>query len=741
MPTTTNKLSRRSFLSVSALAGGGMMLSAYLKPALAFAQRGPAGGITLIPSSFIKIAADNKITLMAIDPENGQGIRTMLPMILAEELDADWKQVTIEQADFDDTKYKSQAAGGSTATPNHYDPLRRIGASCRQMLVKAAADTWGVPESECTTSMGKVMHASHTATYGELAAKAATLTPLDLASVKLKDQKDFKIIGKSKQGRDTKDITMGKPIFGIDMVVPGMLYAVFEKCPVYGGTVASANLDEIKKMPGVKHAFVVDGIAKPGNVVQSDPGIEPGVAIVATSWWLAQSARKKLAVKWDEGPGANQSSEAFAKRAAELSKQAPAKVMRTDGDVAAAFSSAAKTVEAAYTFPFISHAPLEPQGCTAHVKTDGKVEIWTTSQIPANGRRLVSEMLKVLQTDITVHLVRGGGGFGRRLYNDYMVEAAWISKVAGTPVKLLWTREDDMQHDIYRPGGFQFLKGAVDAQGKLSAWQNHFVTYGEGEKYSPSAQPNALEFPAAFVPNYSLGSSVQPLCIRTGALRAPGSNVYAFVSQSFVDELAHAAQKDPIEFRLALLDTPMIAMAGGAPNAFVPERMKGVLQLVREKSGWGKRKLPAGTGMGVGFYFSHRGYFAHVAEVRVSGMKVKVNKIWVAGDIGNQIINPQAAENQVFGCAIDALSEMMSQEITLDKGRVQQSNYHEHGLMTMSEAPPQIEVHWSLSNNPPTGLGEPAMPPVIPAVANAIFAASGKRLRSVPLSKLGYSWG
>jgi len=737
MPTIT----RRSFLRASSLAGGGLMLGIYFKPEAAVAQRGGAPGISLLPSSFIKIAADGKITIMAQDPENGQGVRTMLPMLIAEELDADWKTVTIEQADFDDTKYKSQLAGGSTATPNHWDPLRRVGASCRQMLIAAAAQTWGIPESECHTSMGMVLNGSHKAGYGELAAKAATLTPPDPAKVALKDPKDYKIIGKPQRGRDTRDITMGKPIFGIDMVVPGMLYAVFQKCPVFGGAVASANLDEIKKMPGVRHAFVVDGIAKPGNVVSSDPGIEPGVAIVADSWWLAQSARKKLDVKWDEGPGAGQSSDAFAKHAQELSKQAPAKVLRTDGNVESAFSSAAKTVEAAYTFPFISHAPLEPQGCTAHVKADGKVEIWTTSQIPGNGRRLVSEMLKVPQTDITVHLIRGGGGFGRRLYNDYVVEAAWISKVAGVPVKLLWTREDDMAHDIYRPGGFQFLKGAVDASGKLSAWQNHFVTYGEGERFSPSANPNPLEFPAAFVPNYSLGSSVQPLCLRTGALRAPGSNAYAFVSQSFVDELAYAAGKDPVEFRMALLNTPMIASASGPQNAFSPERMKGVLQLVAEKSGWGKRTLPAGTGMGVAFYFSHRGYFAHVAEVRVSGMKVKVNKIWVAGDIGSQIINPGAAENMVCGSCVDGLSEMMSQEITLDKGRVQQTNYHEHGLMAMSEAPPQLEVHWNLTANSPTGLGEPAMPPVIPAVANAIFAASGKRIRSVPISKLGYSWG
>ena len=744
------RIDRRSFLRVSALGGGGALLALYVKPAAA--QFGPQ--VPPVASNYIKIAADGTVTIMAKNPELGQGVKTMLPMLIADELDADWKKVKVEQTDFDDTKYAGQIAGGSTATPTNWTPMRQVGAAGRAMLITAAAQTWNVPESECSTDSGKVLHKSSNRSmdYGQLASKLDSIKPPALNTLKLKDPSEYKIIGHTQQGRDTHDIATGKPIFAIDIVRPGMLYACFEKCGVFGGKVVSANLDEIKKMPGVKEAFVIERPVPTENVLPGDPGLENGIAIIADTWWQAQTARKKLQVTWDEGKWANESSAAHAQKADELSKQTPQRTIRADGDAEGALKSAAKVVEGAYSYPHIAHAPLEPQNCTAEFK-DGKCVIWTNSQIPGNARRLAAEALGIQQSDVTIHMIHGGGGFGRRLTNDYAVEAAYIAKRVGAPVKLLWSREDDMAHDYYRPGGFQYLKAGLDNSGKVVAWRNHFVSYGEGERFASAAAMGPTEFPQRFVPNYALHTSVMPLGIRTGSLRAPSSNAFAFVIQSFIDELAHAAAKDPVEFRMVQLNSaqplppapPPEAGRGGrggfGPPGVNPERMKGVLQLVAEKSNWGKRKLPKGTAMGVAFHFSHQGYFAEVAEVKVdSANKVKVNKVWVAADIGSQIINPGFAENLSHGAVIDGMSELMDQEITVEKGRVVQTNFHQHKLVRMTQAPPEIEVHWLKSNNNPTGLGEPALPPILPAIANAIFSATGKRVRSLPLSKSGFSW-
>jgi isoquinoline 1-oxidoreductase beta subunit len=747
-----NRIDRRSFLKVSALSTGGALIALYMEPE-ATAQQGRGGPPPPPPDphTYIKIAADGTVTIMAKNPEVGQGIKTMLPMLIADELDVDWKNVKIEQTDFDDKKYAGQIAGGSTATPTNWVPMRQAGAAGRAMLITAAAQTWNVPEAECSTASGRVMHkgSGKSAGYGELAAKMVALPMPALTSLKLKDPADYKIIGHSQTQYDLHNIVTGKPIFGIDVTVPGMQYAVFEKCGVFGGKVASSNLDDIKKMPGVKNAFVVDRPDITDPVLPGDPGLENGIAIIADTWWQAQSARKKLQVTWNEGPRAQYNSVLFAENADKMSKQPAQRTIRADGDVDTAFKGAAKVVEAAYSYPFIAHAPLEPQNCTAHFQ-DGKCEIWTNSQIPASGRRLAAQALGVPETDVTLHMVRGGGGFGRRLTNDYMVEAAYISKQAGVPVKLLWSREDDMTHDYYRPGGFQYLKGGMDASGSLIAWHNHFISYGVGNQFVSAGAMGPTEFPQRFVPNYKLDASVQPLGIRTGSLRAPSSNAFAFVIQSFIDELAHAAGKDPVEFRMAMLNTPPpppppdaagAGRGGFAAPGMNAERMKGVLQLVAEKSDWGKRNLPKGTAMGVAFHFSHAGYFAEVAEVKVDAAnKVKINKIWVAADVGSTIINPSGAENIIQGGMIDGLSELMSQEITVDKGKVVQTNYNQHGMVRLTQAPPEIEIHYLKSNNPPTGLGEPAMPPVLPAVTNAIYSASGKRVRSLPISKSGFSW-
>jgi isoquinoline 1-oxidoreductase subunit beta len=746
------KMERREFLQLSALAGGGLMLRFAVGVPAAGQARGPAPALS--PNAFIKIAADGTVTIMAKNPEIGQGIKTVLPMLIAEELDVDWKSVKIEQADLDEAKYGGQSSGGSMAIPNNWVALHQVGAAGRMLMMTAAAQTWGVPVTECTTASGRVIHEkSHRSLgYGELAAKAATLPAPDPATLVLKDPKDYKIIGQSKVGYDVPAIVTGQPLFGIDVEVPGMLYAVFQKCPVYGGKVKSANLDELLKMPGVRHAFVIDGnlTTTASGVDPSGSALEPGVAIVADRWWQAQTARKSLKVDWDTSGCMLQNSADIAAKAEELSKQAPANTLRSEGDPEGALKSAAKVVEAGYSYPFIAHATLEPQGTTASYK-DGKLEMWTTSQTPGGGKRGVSQIVGIAPADITVHQMRVGGGFGRRLNNDYMTEAAWIAKKVEAPVKLLWSREDDFGHDFYRPAGFQYMKAGLDDSGKVVAWRHNFVTFGDGTKTASSANLPINIFPAGYVPNYGQYMTAMPLGVKTGPLRAPGDNAHAFVVESFVDEVAIAAGKDPLALRIELLQNPAIRATFAELNTpgpkpykieskLNPVRLQGVLEMVAEKSNWKNRKSSSGTGMGLACWYCHLGYFAEIAEVTVSAAnRVKVTKVWVVGDIGSQIINPRAAENMVHGAVIDGMSEL-NQKITLANGQVEQTNFHQHALVRMNQAPPEIEVYFKKTDYPTTGLGEPALPPILPAITNAIFAATGKRIRSLPISGSGFSW-
>ena len=758
----TTSLDRRSFLKVSALAGGGVMFAAYLDPADLFGQ-GRQGGTPpppLVPNSFITIAADGKVTIISKNPEIGQGIKTALPMLIAEELDVPWKSVTVEQGDFDPVKYGSQGAGGSTAIPGNYTPMRQIGAAARHTIVAAAAAQLNVPASELTTSEGRVIHASSKRSlgYGELAAKAATMTPPALGEVTLKDAKAFKIIGQRLGGVDNFKIVTGQPLFGIDVKIPGMLYAVYQKCPAFYGTVVSANLDHIKTLPGVKHAFILAGerSGKPGAVPDGriGNGLVAGVAIVAESWWQAESARKQLKVQWNEGSAAQDSTVEFDKKATELSTILPGTAQRSDGDVEAGFKLAATAVEGAYAYPFLNHCGLEPMSATAQFK-DGKLEFWAGTQQPGGGRMVAARACEIPPENVSIHMYRIGGGFGRRLYNDHLAEAGRIAKeISPTPVHLRWTREDDLAHDLFRPAGYHFLKGGVDSSGKIVAWRNHFIHFAQDGSPAGSSGMDPGQFPARFIQNYATYQSTIPFSVPIGAMRAPGSNAVAFVIQSFIDELAHAAKKDPLQFRLDLLSQPLVVppppppdpagkgggRGGGGGAGWSPDRMKAVLELVREKSGWGRTKLPTGTAMGVAFHFSHNGYFAEVAEVSVDAQKrIRINKVWVAGDIGRQIVNPLKSESQVESSIIDGMSHLMW-EITIAGGKVQQTSLGEYPPTRMRSTPKLVESHFVLSDNNPTGIGEPALPPFLPAVTNAIFTATGVRVRSLPLSKHGYRW-
>ena len=734
MNAIRSKVSRRTFLKASAVTGGGLMLS-FSIPSLAGATTGPAEA-TL--NAYVRIAADGIITIAAKNPEVGQGIKTSLPMIIAEELDADWKNVRIEMAAVDADKYGVQSAGGSTSIPRNWDTLRRVGAAGRQMLVSAAAKTLKVPQSELTTSGGNVIHAAsnRSLSYGALAATAATMPVPDLKTVVLKDPTTFKIIGQRTKDIDGTKIVTGQPLYGIDITRPGMLYAVYEKCPVFGGTVASANLDDVKSLPGVRHAFIVAGTLKPGET-NLGAGLAGGVAIVADTWWQAKTARGKLRVQWNEPASKSQSSVGFATRAAELAKQKPEMSVRTDGDVDAALKSAAKVITASYSYPFLAHAAMEPQNATAEFK-DGKVEIWVPTQNPAQGRTQTAQALGMDEKNVIVNMIRGGGGFGRRLTCEFMAEAAWISREAGVPVKLLWTREDDMRHDHYRPGGFHNFTAGIDASGKLIALRDHFVTFGSDGKFANQAVISNDIYPAEFVPNLDYSASLMPLGTPTGPMRAPRSNALAMVFQSFLDEVAHAAGRDPLEFHVDLMKEHRAKSPTALP--FDAARMTAVLKMVTEKAGWGKRELPKGTGMGLAYYFSHSGYVAHVAEVTVAQdaplnvNSVKVNKVWAVADVGSHIVNPSGAENQMQGAVLDGIAQVMGQEITIARGGTVEGNFDTYAALRMKQAPP-VEVHFLLSNNAPTGLGEPALPPTLPAIANAIFAASGKRLRDIPLSK------
>jgi isoquinoline 1-oxidoreductase subunit beta len=699
-------MERRDFVKVGALVGGGLLVSTWVDLDAIATTEAWAAPADFSPNAFITISPNNTVTIIAPNSEMGQGIKTSLPMIVAEELDVAWEQVTVRQGDLNPA-YGRQFSVGSQSTPANFAPMRRAGATARAVLVQAAAETWNVPADQCTTENGSVHHraSNRRGTYGELSAKAATLTAP--ANVTLKDPKDFKLLGTRVPGVDNQKIVTGAALFGMDVRLPGMLYATFTKSPVFGSIPTGANLDAVKAMPGVRDAFII-GVA----------GMTPGVAIVADSTWNAFSATKALQVEWLQSAAASQSSEAMAKKADELALAA----------AIPAIPDGAKVVKATYHYPFLAHATLEPQNCTALFK-NGVMELWAPTQIPSTSQSLVTGGLGLEPTNVVVHITRLGGGFGRRGSNEFSIEAAAIAKkLEGTPIKLVWTREQDFAHDNYRSNGWHYFTAGLDASGKLVALNDSFVKMlgGPGDMGSSG-------FPFNMIAGSKVVSSKLPGGIPTGYWRAPGDNGNTWATQSFIDELAHAAGRDPLAFTLDLLS------GTSAQPAFDAARMTHVLKLATEKAGWGQKR-PRGEGQGFAITRTNNAYVAVVADVAVSrDGELTISKITAAVDCGT-VINLSAAEAQVSGAILDGISAAWFQKITIAQGAAVQSNFDDYPMLRMSDSPRQVDVHFVKSTLPPTGLGEPALPPAAPALCNAIFAATGKRIRTLPIITESLKW-
>jgi isoquinoline 1-oxidoreductase beta subunit len=727
-------LNRRQFLRYSgfslALTSGGRVIKAVAS--------GHADASLL--SAYISIGQDGVITIGAPNPEVGQGVNTALPMIIAEELDAAWGDVTVVTTAVNAERFGAQFAGGSLSIPMRWDELRRVGATARTMLVQAASELLGVPATALSTRDSRVNHeaSGRSVTYAELAARASAVSLPASDSVVLKTSDQYRLLGRRITNASAPAIAKGEPLFGIDVQVPGMVYACYVKCPHIGGVPVSANLEEIKAQRGVVDAFIIEGEAGPYTFdIRNSTRVSPGVVIVASDTWSAMRARKALKVDWDTSLASNDNSEQIAAAARAAAKQAKGtEIVRSSGDVAAAMAEASSTAKAYYSADFISHAQLEPQSCVASV-TDQSAEVWTSSQTPSAVEQLLPAFLSLPPEAVTIHSVRGGGGFGRRLSNEYVFEASRISQRIGKPVKLQWSREDDMAFDYFRSPLYLNMAGGVSQQGRLVAWKHHVISgSADGQSANYGANYRGQNFPDDLVPNVEISQTLITSQTPTGAWRAPFSNVYAFAEQSFLCELATGAGRDYRDFLLDLLGEDQWFKEGDR-NALNTARAKAVISAACKNAEWG-RKLPAGRGLGLAFFFSHAGHVAEVAEVSVdAGRKVTVHDVWVAADVG-QVINLSGVENQIEGSVIDGLSALANQRITIREGRIQETNFDQYPLLRMPQAP-RVHVQMLASGYAPTGAGEPALPPLAPAVGNAVFAACGERVRELPFSKAGFS--
>ena len=693
-------ISRRHFLKVSALSSGGMLIS------LSFlgnsASSNNVDDAPFAPNIYIKIGADGSVLLMAPNPEIGQGVKTSLPMIIAEELCVDWKKVKVELAPLN-SKFGRQTAGGSGSVRGRFSELRKAGATAREMLIAAAALTWNVPQSECTAEDGVVSHkaSGKKLGYGELATKAATLEVP--SNPKLKDPKDFKYIGTRVKDIDAHKIVTGQPLFGIDTKKEGMLYAMVARPPAYGKTLGSVDESAALKINGVK------------NIVK----LKNSVAVLATSTWAAKKGRDALVIQWNTSEKLESTSDHFATFKTMLDKGTTTPA-RNDGDVDAAKNGATKLLDVTYEIPTLSHGQMEPLNFFADVK-DGKVELFGPTQVPEEVRKQVSDQLKISVENITISTPRQGGGFGRKLMADNGLEAALISAAAKCPVQVQWTREDDMQNDFYRPAEMYRYRAALSADGLL-AWHQSGVGIGRGVRGD--------SYVAGALANYRSEGQGLASNTPTGWWRAPGANTLAYVAESFMDEVCTALKADPVEFRIKLLNKAKQEPVGRI--SYDPEKYKGVIELVAKISKWGT-KTP-GIFRGFATWFSFGSYAAQVVDIKMENGKPSIVKVYCAVNCG-RVINLSGAEGQVQGSIVDGICHAMYPKVTFVEGAVAEKNFNTYKFLRIKDAPLDVEVAFVESDEAPTGLGEPALPPVAAALANAIFAATGKRVRKMPFAE------
>jgi isoquinoline 1-oxidoreductase beta subunit len=707
-------------------------------PARGAAAAGPG---SFSPNAFLQIDPDGAVTLMATRPEMGQGVRTALPMMIAEELEVDWKKIRIVQAELDPEKYGEQYVGGSNSMPESWEPMRKAGAAARMMLIQAAAQLWGVSEQSCHAESGEVIHSAsgRRLSYGSLVAGARRIpAPKE---IRLKEPKDYKLLGTRVASLDIPEIVTGRIGFGLDTKVANLLHAVIERSPVFGGTIAAVEEREARAVAGVQTVIRIDADALP-EFGENSPKPASGVAVIADSTWAALKGRKALRVTWNPGAGAGDSTERLREQAMELSKKPPARVKFETGDPDQALARAAKTIEAVYEVPYLAHAPMEPMNCVAHCNGDS-CEIWAPTQNPEGARSVAAKVLGIPERRIRIHLVRMGGAFGRRFYADFVAEAVILSKAVAAPVQVFWTREDDMRHGFYRPAGYYVLRAGIDSKGKLTAWTESLINAARGEYLHWNLPEGMREFPAAadlwqydfpggLVPNFRISGSALHTRIPRGQWRAVEDSMNVFVYQGFIDEVAHLAGRDPLEYRLELLGSPREMPYDSDPKyTYNTGRLAAVLRLAADKAGWGK-SLPRGWGRGIAGAYCNEAYVAQVAEVEVDAAgSVKVQRVVSAVDCGT-VINLSGAEAQVEGSILYGLSAALWEQITVEQGQVVEGNFNDFPVMRLPDVP-KLEIHFVPSALPPLGMGEPALPPIAPALTNAIFAATGKRLRRLPI--------